>query len=346
MFRTFPKFKNMTNAKWGNLAIAALLVFYCAQIVLDLAWGNLFGNLGVDFAAFWSAGYIANHRGYAASYDLELMRQVQRELVPARAAPLSDLGALPAAYLPVFLLPFQALALLPPKSAAAVWMGLTLLGTTLYLRAFVARLGERHPGSHLLLMLMVSLPVFLNFFLGQVNLWVMICVGEFLLAASAGRDVASGAWLSGMLLKPQLLILMTPAIVMQGWKKAFLGMAAAGTIILGGSWLLAGTEGLHRLAQLWFSYVGELRTGDPQLMMNWRMIGVLLRQLGAASLGQIVAILGSSLTALAALFIWYRRLDINSRDFPIAVLGIMAATAATAWHSHVHMAMILIPPLL
>jgi hypothetical protein len=43
---------------------------------------------------------------------------------------------------------------------------------------------------------------------------------------------------------------------------------------------------------------------------------------------------------------WRRQFDVHSPMFPIGVLGIFAATTSVAWHSHIHMAMILIPPML
>ena len=41
-------FSNLNREAWQNLAAAAMLFLYVAQIALDLAWGNLFVNLGVD----------------------------------------------------------------------------------------------------------------------------------------------------------------------------------------------------------------------------------------------------------------------------------------------------------
>ncbi len=140
MRRVALPFARMTPVAWQNLAIAGLMLFYLGQVALDLLWGNLFGNLGADFTAFWSAGYIANHLGYRFAYDLDAISLVQRDIVPLSVRLLAQDRTLPAALLPVFLVPFQLLALLPPPAAFVAWSLLNLGGTVLYLRRFITGL--------------------------------------------------------------------------------------------------------------------------------------------------------------------------------------------------------------
>ena len=40
------------------------------------------------------------------------------------------------------------------------------------------------------------------------NIWLLVFVSEFLIANRRGREVRSGFWLGGLLLKPQTLILL------------------------------------------------------------------------------------------------------------------------------------------
>src|SRR4030042_4608067 len=111
------------------------------------------------------------------------MAQVQRQLLPARAAEITGLGIIPTPYLPIFLVPFQILAVLPPAPAAAAWMLLNLMGSLLYLHRFAARITGRPQGRRRLLLFAISAPFFLNLFAGQVTLWSMVCVGEFIIAS-------------------------------------------------------------------------------------------------------------------------------------------------------------------
>src|SRR5574340_157048 len=107
MPRMWLPFRNMTAVGWQNLAIAGILLFYAGQVAADVLWGNLFGNLGSDFGAFWSAGQIANRLGYRFVYDLEILRQVQSGILPPLARAIIDVRTIPVPFLPVFLIPFQ-----------------------------------------------------------------------------------------------------------------------------------------------------------------------------------------------------------------------------------------------
>lgn len=335
----------MTAAAWQNLALAALAVFYVVQVALDLAWGNIFGNLGIDFASFWSAGYIADHLGFAKVYDLRAMQQVEQVLLPGTWRPDFVFHPIPAPYLAVFLVPFQVLALLPPISAFWIWTGLNLAALFLYLRFFVRRTIGEEPGWRLLALILVAAPVYLTLFDGQVNVWLAICVGEYLRSATQGKELRSGMWLGGLLLKPQCLIILGPALLMQRSVKALGGLAISSVVALILSVALSGAQGMLALARLWLGYAGGLPTNDIQLMMNWRMLGLLAGKVTSDRAGFMVAIVGAAATFFLAMYLWRRRLAAGTSEFPVAVLGSMAATGAVAWHSHVHMAMILIPPL-
>ena len=59
-----------------------------------------------------------------------------------------------------------------------------------------------------------------------------------------------------------------------------------------------------------------------------------------------IAALGMIGTLIAAYFLWRKPLLVSSRNFLVAFFGTLAATLAFTWHSHIHMAIILIPLLL
>jgi hypothetical protein len=123
-------------------------------------------------------------------------------------------------------------------------------------------------------------------------------------------------------------------------------MLLAGASIILSSWLLAGTDALTSLSRLWMGYVGDLPTSDPQLMMNWRMIGIHLQGLVGSDWARAITLAGMAVTIIAALVLSLRRHEPRDHRATMVILGVLAATALVAWHSHVHMAMILVPPLL
>ncbi len=334
-------FRHMTSQGWQNLAAAAMAVLYAGQIALDVAWHNMFGNLGIDFGSFWSAGYIANHYGYARVYDLQLMQQVQKPLVPLTNNPAFVFHAIPTPYLAIFIAPFQLLALLPPIAALWLWMLLNLSVLLWYLNFFLKRT-EATGRGRLVLLVLISVPVFTTLFIGQVNVWLMICAGEFLRAMTSSKRFRAGLWLGGLLLKPQTLIILVPVLLLQRSWRTIAGAALSGALLMGVSVVLAGMTGTLQLIRLWLGYAGGLPTNDVQLMMNWRMVGNLI----APPTGTVIGIGGAVISFLAALYLWTKPLHPGSAQYRVAMAGTLAATGAVAWHSHVHMAMIMVPILL
>jgi hypothetical protein len=112
--------------------------------------------------------------------------------------------------------------------------------------------------------------------------------------------------------------------------------------------LLAGYEALLGAARLWLGYAAGagLPTNDVSLMMNWRMLGQQLAGPFSSPAAATIAWAGMILTVAAALALWTRPLTVGSQRYLASLLGLLAATGAVAWHSHVHTAMILIPVLL
>jgi hypothetical protein len=338
-------FRNMKPGAWQNLAVAGLLTFYLIQIALDVLWANTFGNLGMDFASYWSAGYIANHFGYLKVYDLPLMEAIQLPLLPEFSTTTSPHAAIPTPYLPVFLLPFQLLALMEPVTAYWLWTLINVTALLAYLRFFGLRVSGNSPSTRLVGLLMVASPVFVNMFIGQVNVWLVICIGEYVRAAISRKPLCAGLWLGGLLLKPQSLIVLVPALVLQRSFKTVAGLVAASCAIVGASLILGGLGSLNGLAGMWLGYAAGLPTNAPELMMNWRMIALHLGRISSPQVGWGVAVMGLVFTLLAALSLWVRKVEVGTPLFALALCGTLAATGAIAWHSHIHMAMLMIPPL-
>ncbi len=338
-------FQNMTSTAWVNLALVALFTFYLIQIALDVIWHNICGHLGTDYCAFWSAGLIANTRGYVDVYNLDLLRQVQLGNFP-KFGDISTFAVSPIAYLPVFILPFQALALLTPAASFWIWTILNLLAFVVYLYYFNRSTTALSLPGRLVLMFLLSLPAYWNFLDGQINVWLMICTGEFIRAALADRPVRAGLWLGALLLKPQALILIGLALLLQRWFKMLAGLAAASVVLVGASLAMLGPAGFMDMLRIWLGFSQGMPTNDVDSMMNWRMLGFHLSNWATPLFGWAVAALGMAVTVVASLYLWRQRVDIHSEGFLVALTGTLAGTGAVAWHSHIHMAMFLIPILL
>lgn len=327
------------------LLVALLLVFYIFQVYASLYADNpLVSGIGIDFRAFWSAGKIANTAGYAEVYDLERMAKVQESVVRLFNQDIA-VQVVPVPNLPLFFTLFQAFALLAPLTSFTLWTSISFIGTFIYLVLLFKQLKLSNPGL-LALLGLLSLPSFYNLFVGQINILLLICVGEFIRSIHKKRDLGAGLWLGGLLLKPQLLIFIGPILLLQKKWRMLGGFTLMVGLVFVISLLLGGQAGLIGFWKMIFQYSSGLPTNAPEIMLNWRMIGVQLSGFLPAGISWAVAALGMVATAVVTFLLWRKPIEPDSTRFQVAFTGTLAATLAVTWHSHLHMAMVLLPGLL
>ena len=109
------------------------------------------------------------------------------------------------------------------------------------------------------------------------------------------------------------------------------------------SLLLSGLDGMRGLIALWTKYSVGLPSNAPEAMINWRMVGLNLNNLFNLPFGWVVTGLGMGFTIFVVYFLIKNNPPYGSHMWIIAMLGIFSATLAITWHSHYHMAMVLIP---
>ncbi len=339
-------FRRLDTQQWLRLVWIGLAIFYILYAAGAVWSGRVFDYMGSDYRAFYASAEIAWEHGLPQIYDLQLQQQYQQALTATYSGSgSSQYGTGPMYYLPIFVLPFLLLRFLPPLPGFILWTGLNAVALLLYLRRLFNAWGN-FSQSDIWFRILFSAPVFTGLFFGQVNVWLFICLGEFLLSIQRGRDFQGGLWLAGLLLKPQAVFLLLPGLLLNRRIKSLVGTATVGLLLGVISLLMVGPPGLWGLVRQFLSYPSGLTTTFPHLMMNWRVVGYYLAVAFSAGLAAGVAYPGMALTALAGLFPWIRPSDPTSPRFGVLLLGIMAATSAVAWHSHVHMAILLLLPLL
>jgi len=340
-------FSNFTFEHWKNLILFAIICFYIGNFVISFGYGAP----GLDYLAFWSAGRIADEKGYSEIYNPNNLRSIQIQ-------ELKELGFLdktddllfspnPAPYFSFFILPFQLLSRVILINSFWIWTILNLIILIGYLVFFLQKTRRESCatifGTNLLILVLISWPVFSNISNGQVNVFLLVCAGEFIRYAVSKKPFLSGLWLGGLLFKPQLLILIIPIfLIMRNWKVLY-GFIVSSGIILMTSLLLSGFAGMKALINLWTKYSVGMASNFPEGMINWRMVGVNVNTIMNTSLGWIITGLGMVLTILAVYFLIKHKPPYGSPQWVMAMLGVFSATLAITWHSHYHMAMVLIP---
>jgi hypothetical protein len=339
-------FKNMTRESRQNFVLIIAVSVYITLFGIVFIHSDMCNILGADYCAFWSGGRIINERSIADVYDLNVLTQYQMKVYSQVRSSSTSFEVFPLPYLPVFILPFQLLSLIHLPYSYLVWTIINLLGFMLYLGFFSRKLIGRSLSTRLSLLIILSLPMITNVREGQLNIWLGICAGEFLRATLSGKHKTAGFWLGGWLLKPQLLLLMFPFLLIQRSFKILIGFIVAALAFVIVSLGLIGIDGFTNLADIILRSSQGNAASYPQYMMNWRMLGWHLASVTTPSIGLALSIIGSVMTISAALFYFRKPLNRDPIKTVLAFLGVCAATSAAAWHAHVHTAIILIPPII
>ena len=327
-----------------NFAFVALIIYF---IVFFWEIGKL-GNVCMagDFCGYYSAGQIMNDGQVSDIYNLDLLQKYQSDLVFGVDEQFKSVEPAAMLYLPIFLLPFRLFALMDLSLSLFVWELLNVILLIGYLFFFSKKVAGKALSFQTLMLILISFPVLRNFMDGQVNVFLLICVGEFLRSIQSDQPTKAGLWLGGILIKPHLLILILPFLLVQKKHKVLLGFIYAALILFGLSYLLIGWQGFIAFKDVIFEAAGGGASSFHEVMMNWRATGDYVTKLTTPIVGEIVFICGSILTGLTPLFVFRKKLSEKSPMFVIALLGILAATTAVTYHAHVHTSMILIPILL
>ena len=335
-------FQGLSAREWQNLALAAIVVYYLAKPAMEVILDNTFMFFGADFLSFWSAGWLANQRGYAAAYDPSQLAEIQYHYIP-KPANVEQYQFIPifTFFMPIFLLPFQLLAMIPLTPAFILWTMLNLFGSILYLLFFSRSVSSYLPLRTLLLLLLFW-PFYQSLFWGQIGLILLIACGEFLRSFLLAKHWRAGFWLGVLLIKPQTLVLILPLLLLQKQWRVLLGFGLVAAFVCLISLSLLGIEGMEVYLSLSDKVINRFATVSPNGMMNWRMIGENLALLGLPWLGWGIAWTGMVVTVFLT-FKQFWRIPIGAEEAPQAFLAIFAATALVAWHFHVHNLIILLP---
>ena len=340
-------FSGLKPDNWRNLLFFAI---FCAYFILFCSFLPG-GARRSDYELYWLTGKIANEKGYSQIYSFSELSNVYRQTMVESGDYANNEALLtnkfPAPYFSLFFVPFQFLSRISVASSFKLWTFLNLAILIGYLLFFSQRIDFGISTNllklKLLIPFLISFPVFLNLVNGQIEVFVLICAGEFVRQAVNKKPILSGLWLGGLLIKPQLLILIIPIFIIMRYWKALLGFFASSGMILIISFLLSGLTGMLALINLWTEYATEIPNSALQTMINWRMVGVSINNLLNTSFGWSITSLGMILTFLAVFFLIKQIPSYGTSLWVIKMMGIFAATLAITWHSLSHMAMVLIP---
>jgi hypothetical protein len=322
------------------------LVLFLAYAGLEARLGRLCAYMGTDFRGYYSSGQIIWQRGFADVYDQAIQSEFQAGLryacPEAEISQPAPLASVP--YLPVFLLLLLPLPAIEFTVSYLTWAALNLLILLAYLVYFMHALDGKLPVSRFLQWLII-LPVLANFYLGQSNLWLVICLGEFFLAQQRHRRAIGGLWLAGLALKPHTLVLLIPGLVLGRQWRTLAGFSIGLLALLAASALLGGEEGILAATSVSVRFAGSL-IQTVSGMINLRALVFNLEPWLPGWLLWGSAIVATVVILLLVGYLWIHEWRANRGITAWLLLATLCGSLILTWHSHFYLLMMLLPLLM
>jgi hypothetical protein len=235
----------------------------------------------------------------------------------------------------------------PPLAFALFTAGNVMAALVLAWR--VASFLPRERGLLVAGLLLISTPVALSIWFGQVQLLLAIAFGEAFIRFTRRHDLRAGLWLAVLVLKPQYLLLIVPILLWKERWRALAGFALGGAAILGVSIVVAGPQSIAAyiasLVESGSASGGALLVAvAPEVMVNWR--GMLLAVPGLPDVARLAITLALSALTVAAVVIAFRGpWRPTGPRFAGQMTLLATGTVLAAYHSHVHGATLIAVPL-
>lgn len=336
--------------RWCLRAIALGLVLCSLCFVWRSYQGmGLFLNLGTDYALYLAQSKVMDAGNPSQIYDLPVVDRPYRELLstynldPAYQAWTADVIAGPVPYPPLFAWALRPFTWVSPPVSFALWLCVNVV-LALVIGWRLASHCRSLDRATVILLFFGSYPVMLSFYVGQIQIILAWFVTECYLALRTGKEFRAGLWLGCLLLKPHYGIFLGLLLL---WKRrwhAVLGAAATGGLIVGGSMLVGGVEGLLAYPSA-FSGMAQFRGDDPAIMINWRSVILDIYPAIYWKNGTVLTVALAVVTLFILASVWRGEWNRRSVDFPIKILLTLLGTLIASFHSHPYGAVLLAMPL-
>lgn len=243
----------------GAAAAVAVLAVYDLGVWIQTILADSFHN---DLSFYYAAARLGLTHGWSGLYDLRLQQeQLQAIGSQIRVAELARyISPPPLAWLVV---PFTVL---PFQWAYLLWSVVLMLA--LALTWLLASPGRGRSRVLYLVAAIGWLPVIYGLQLGQPGMLIALGVAACYALLQRDREVAAGAVLGVMVLKPQLAILVPAALLVTGRWRAFAAATVVVAILIAISALALGGGGVATYEQR-LSFASTVPVNQAQTLAPW-----------------------------------------------------------------------------
>ena len=277
-------------------------------------WARRMVTTGIhtDFPSYLTFAYLGMHSGWSHLYDWELTRTI---------APLFGAAYWPNQYPPFTFLLFVPFLYLPYPIAYFLFLALmvTALGATWWMLAPPA---DRR--LHLLV-LAAFLPVGFCLWLGQIIPLVALCVAlayRLLELRRPREDLLAGIVLAGLVLKPNLALLVPVALLAAGRWRALTGLAVAGVVLAVTAYFLLTPYGITQ----YYLHLRSVTADQPRVLIDSG-----LTMVGLFGLGPLLLVADAAVVAAVALVAVRTRANGAAAGLAAALAGSLLVTTYLHW---------------
>ncbi|MHB1158862.1 MAG: glycosyltransferase family 87 protein [Chloroflexota bacterium] len=326
-----------SNARYALLLLVPIPLVYLA---FGLYWSSQF-LLQADFTAFYTGATISAQGLGAQLYDLDLQRRVQEAVIYPHHFAVGDL--LPFRNPPFALLPFLPWAAMPIRLAYWGWAAVNLLLFVSALRILTAGCPSLRRRRDVTALLWVAsfafLPSLSALLLGQLSFWLLFFWAAGFHFLRRGSDFRAGALLAGVVLKPQLM-LVVPLLFLARGRWGALGGLVLGTVgLMATSLVVVGPFDLMQFLDASRETAGWL---PLSLDLTWSgLASGLLQSWPGAILPATLA--AGGLTLLLLWSAWRGEWNRESQSFSLKLALLLLASMLVSPHLYGHDLVLLIP---
>jgi hypothetical protein len=300
-------------------AYSLVLAIWLFGLYLPLFFGG-FPNLidSLDFSYYYAAAQIGLQHGWSHIYDLDFQRQVFYQLHPA--GDVFDwrryfVSPPPVAWL---VAPLTLLPIIP-----AFWTFALLSAAAFAVSGWMVTPGSGLAKLALFLTAACIYPVLIAIQTGQVTPLIAVAVMLAWWLVRRGMHVVAGIALVLVVLKPQVALLVLPALLLAGKRRLFVVWASGAVALAAGSVVSLGSQGLEQLRSV--------------LSLEQRQSGNLVWTLADLFGPGAVAVALQVACAVLALFAaWRHRRNLEL----VFVAGILGSLLAAPYHNPSDFAML------
>jgi hypothetical protein len=301
--------------------------------------------MGSDFTVYYTAFTMVREGVSFGLYDQTMESKYQQEIMGGE---YFDGGWLPFPIPPFFALIFSPISLIPRVPAYYLWT-LMLIGLLIWLLVLLDRLFKnwsKREKQVMILIIMAFWPLAHTFLLGQLSIFILICMVQIYMLMKESKQVKAGIWMALLILKPQTM--MMPAVVTinkRYWRVAISAIVTTLAIVFISSLIMGFRPWMQyiELLKLMSNSFGEFGI-FPNVEYTFR--GTLYNILGS-NRGEIINVISITALVLAMgliYFLWKKASDANDPFFELVFAIAIALSVILSLHLFDHDSLMLVLP--